>query len=160
MIAVSSDDYLWFVDQALDGMVAIVGELGDDRANRRPGVEGANSAYVILTHCLGVMEFWGGMFVAGRSVERDRAAEFRAQGPVAELIARVPECRRRLESDLALADPTAAPRHAPGRGDADLPVGRSQGGVILHIYEELAQHFGQMEVTRDVILAAEATPYA
>src|SRR6266540_4935575 len=30
---ISVDDYLFFVDEALDGMVAIVTELGDDLAN-------------------------------------------------------------------------------------------------------------------------------
>jgi hypothetical protein len=40
---ISVDDYLFFVDEALDGMVRIVTELGDDLANRRPDVSGANS---------------------------------------------------------------------------------------------------------------------
>ena len=85
---ISVDDYLWFVDEALDGMVAIVTKLGDDKANRRPDIPGANSPYVILHHCLGVMEYWGGHVVAGRPTHRDRAAEFRASGPVDELVAR------------------------------------------------------------------------
>ncbi len=79
---ISVDDFLWFVDEALDGMVGIVVELGDDLANRRPDLPGANSPYAILFHCLGVMEWWGGVAVAGRPVERDRDAEFRATGPV------------------------------------------------------------------------------
>lgn len=54
---ISIEDYLAFVDDALDGMVSIVSELGDERANRRPDIPGANSPYIILTHCLGVMEY-------------------------------------------------------------------------------------------------------
>jgi hypothetical protein len=73
---ISVDDYLFFVDEALDGMVRIVTELGDDLANRRPDVSGANSPYAVLTHCLGVMEYWAGYLVAGRRIERDRDAEF------------------------------------------------------------------------------------
>ena len=72
-IAVSEADYLWFVDQALDEMADILRSLGDDGANRRPGPAGANSAYAIVTHCLGVMEYWGGATVAERPVQRDRA---------------------------------------------------------------------------------------
>ncbi len=53
-------DELWFVALALDNMVAMLRELGHDGANRRPELPGANSAYAIVTHCLGVMEFWGG----------------------------------------------------------------------------------------------------
>ena len=32
----------------------------------------------------------------------------------------------------------------------------TQGDVLLHVYEELAQHLGQLEVTRDVLLAQRA----
>ncbi len=28
-----------------------------------------------------------------------------------------------------------------------------QGGALFHVYEELAQHHGQMEIIRDCILA-------
>src|SRR5205807_5775164 len=70
VLVVSDADFLWFVDQALDAMVRIVRELGDD-ANRRPELPGANSPYAILYHSLGVMEYWGGAMVAGRTIERD-----------------------------------------------------------------------------------------
>jgi hypothetical protein len=78
--AVAKDDYLWFVDAALEAMITIVVTLGDDDANARPDLPGANSPYVILTHCLGVMEDWGGRMVAGRAIIRDRPAEFTASG--------------------------------------------------------------------------------
>jgi len=42
--------------------------------------------------------------------------------------------------------------------DAELPIGRSQGGALVHVYEELQQHRGQMEITRDVLLAASTRP--
>jgi len=142
------------VDQALDEMVAILRQLGDETANRRPDLEGANSPYAILNHCLGVMEYWGGSMVAGRATERDRDAEFRAEGPVAELILRTADARRQLEADLSVAEPMAVPRNAPNPQDADLPLGKTQGAVLLHIFEELTQHLGQMQLTRDVLLSA------
>ena len=142
------------MDQALDEMVAILRQLGDETANRRPDLEGANSPYAILNHCLGVMEYWGGSMVAGRATERDRDAEFRAEGPVAELILRTADARRQLEADLSVAEPMAVPRNAPNPQDADLPLGKTQGAVLLHIFEELTQHLGQMQLTRDVLLSA------
>jgi hypothetical protein len=142
------DDYLYFVDEALEGMVAMVTELGDDLANRRLDVPGSNSPYA-----LGVMEYWGGAMVAGRTIERDRDAEFRAGGPVADLVRRTRLARRQLDADLAGLEPLAPPRGTPEPEDADLPLGRTQGGVLIHVYEELAQHRGQMEVTRDVLRA-------
>jgi DinB superfamily len=151
---ISVEDYLWFVDEALDGMVAIVTKLGDDKANRRPDIPGANSPYVILHHCLGVMEYWGGHVVAGRRTHRDRAAEFRASGPVDELVARARAAREQLAADLATLDPSAPPRNPPDdEEDAALPLGRTQGGAVIHIFEELAQHRGQMEGSRDILLA-------
>jgi hypothetical protein len=151
---ISDDDFLWFVDEALDAMVALVSELGDDLANRRPDLPGANSPYALLTHCLGVMAWWSGHAVAGRHVERDRAAEFTATGPVDELVARAREVRDRFAADVAASEPDA-PLRGPLRGsDADLPLGRRQGAALFHVYEELAQHRGQMEITRDAIVAA------
>ncbi|MCB1239949.1 MAG: DUF664 domain-containing protein [Tetrasphaera sp.] len=35
---------------------------------------------------------------------------------------------------------------------------QSCGAVLLHVYEELAQHLGQLEVIRDVLLARPARP--
>ncbi len=150
------EDYLYFVDEALEGMIAVVTELGDEFANRRLDLGGANSPYAVLYHCLGVMEYWGGALVAGRSIERDRDAEFRASGLVAELVRRARQARRQLGADIADLEPLAPPRGTPRPEDADLPLARTQGGVLLHIYEELAQHRGQMEVTRDVLRVAWA----
>jgi hypothetical protein len=147
------DDFLYFVDEALEGMVTMVNELGDDLANRRLDMPGANSPYAVLFHCLGVMEYWGGAMVAGRTIERDRDAEFRASGPVAELVRRTRQARRQLDVDVAGLEPLAPPRGTPEPEDADLPLARTQGGVIMHVYEELAQHRGQMEITSDVLRA-------
>lgn len=84
---ISTTEYLHFVDKTFDAMISIVRELGDELVNARPELPGANSPYVILAHCLGVMEFWGGHVVSGRENHRDRQAEFRAAGGVAELLA-------------------------------------------------------------------------
>ncbi len=155
MLVVSIHDYLWFVDQALDGMVAIVTELGDERASLRPDLPDANAPYAILTHCLGVMEYWAGSLVGGRSITRDHDAEFRATGRVDALVTRTAAARRQLEADLAALDATAPPRQPPLLPeDAETPVGQTQGGALLHLYEELAQHFGQMQLSRDVLVAA------
>jgi len=155
VLTTSTEDYLWFVDLALDSMVSILVRLGDVDANRRPALDGANSSYAVVTHCLGVMEYWGGHVVAGRRIERDRDAEFRAEGAVAELQERVAGARRQLHADLATLDPQAAPRGHVNPDDAELPFGTSQGGVLLHILEELFQHLGHMELARDMLLAEQ-----
>lgn len=159
MLTLSVSDYLWFVDQALGQMVGIVRELGDEAASTRPDLPGANSPYAILTHCLGVMEYWAGELVAGRDITRDRDAELVAAGSVEDLVARTTAVRRQLEEDLADLEPEA-PLHRPPafREDAALPWGRTQAGALLHVYEELAQHLGQMELSRDLLVAKRPRP--
>lgn len=157
---ISVDDLLFFLDEALDGMVGVITELGDGHASQRPDIPGANSPYAILTHCLGVMEYWGGYAIAGRSVERDRDAEFFGSGPIAALLTRTSRAQDQLRTDLTDLEPSAPLRGAlnpafvpGGTNDADLPLGRTQGGALIHLYSELAQHRGQMEGCRDVLLA-------
>jgi hypothetical protein len=153
---ISTEDYLSYVDDALEGMAEIVTELGDDLANRRPDLPDANAPFAILTHCLGVMEYWAGHVVAGRTIHRDRPSEFRATGRVADLVEQVRAQRARFARDVAHADPFASPRGDVPAADAVLPLGRTQGGALLHVYEELAQHRGHMEITRDLLLAARS----
>ena len=148
---ISVDTLVSYVERAVDQMAGIVTGLGDDLANRQPHLPGANSPYAILRHCLGVMEFWGGQVLAGRTVTRDRAAEFRASGPVATLIAATAEGKRQFREDAATADPGAPPRGPhPGRNPGELET-LTQGGVLLHVLEEVCQHLGQMELSRDTL---------
>lgn len=141
-------EILGFCDEALDGMAKIVLDLGDELVNTRPEFPGANSPYVILTHCLGVMETWGGHVIAGREIQRDRDAEFVATGSVRELVDRVPGAKRKLVTDLESVDLEAdvkneSPWHREGEPRT------SNAWAAIHILEELAQHHGHMEITRD-----------
>jgi len=154
-VHVAPADYLWFVDRALDALVQIVVDLGDDLANRQPDLPGANSAYAILTHCLGVMEYWGGGTVAERAFERDRRSEFVARGGVEELAARARTARLRLAEDIAGRDWAAAPANVFPDPVDPVPYDLVKGAVMVHILEELYQHLGQMELTRDLLVAGE-----
>ncbi|WP_027928633.1 mycothiol transferase [Amycolatopsis thermoflava] len=148
------ESFLFFTDRALDGMTAILAGLGDELANTRPDLPGANTPYAIVNHCLGVIAAWAGQVVAGRSVHRDREAEFAAAGPIAPLLDRVARVRERLREDVAAADFDAPPRGEVPDKYANTPVGRRQGAALVHVYEELAQHHGQLELTRDILLAS------
>jgi len=151
-------EYLYFVDRALDGMSSIIENLGDDLANTKPPLAGANSPYVILTHCLGVMEHWVGARVVGRPDLRDRPAEFKAAGPVGPLLDRVAKTRAQLSADLAGFAGDVPARSQPGERFRPPSGTLSETGVLLHVLQELAQHHGQMEITRDLLTAhAEVT---
>jgi hypothetical protein len=150
---ITDDDYLYFAYRALDGMTRIVGELGDELANRRPALPDANSPYALLTHCLGVTSFWAGTLVAGREVVRDRDGEFTASGPVQPLLDRAAAVRARLACDVLRAAPASPLRGTPPASFQGPDRELSQGAALQHVYEELAQHHGQMEIMRDVLLA-------
>ncbi|MHA3702964.1 aminotransferase class I/II-fold pyridoxal phosphate-dependent enzyme [Jatrophihabitans sp. YIM 134969] len=153
-VRVSVEDYLFYVDRALAGMRSILLELGDDRAVARPALPGANTPYGLVTHCLGVVEYWAGRLVAGREVVRDREAEFEATGTVARLLDRIGAARHRLAEDLTGLDSAAPPAATPDPAFQGPDRELDRGGVLVHVLEELVQHHGQLEVLRDALLVA------
>jgi hypothetical protein len=152
---ISVDEFLAYCDSALDGYAAIVRQLGDDLVNTRlDDVPATNTAAALVTHACGVMAHWGSTVNRGVVVPRDRDAEFTATGTVEELLALLDAGRARLHDDVRAASPREAPVNPPARKD-DLEGYATQGDVLLHVYEELAQHLGQLEVTRDVVLSRQ-----
>ena len=95
-----------------------------------PPFRDANSAYAILTHCLGVMEYWGGATVAERPIQRDRAAEFTASGDVAGLLRRTEQARRRLREDMVGLDAAAPPVNVRRDPDDPVPYTETKGAVL------------------------------
>jgi cystathionine beta-lyase len=154
-IGTTVDGYLYFIDRVLDGMRAVLLELGDDLSVRQPSSV-ANTPYGLVTHCLGVVEYWAGALVAGRLVDRDRDKEFDATGRVADLVTALDDTKQQLRLDLADVDAAAAPAARPDPSFLGPERDLDCGGVLLHLFEELSQHLGQLEVMRDVLLAASA----
>lgn len=150
-MSIAPHEFVSYINGALDGMVQIVEALGDERVNLRPNnMAQTNSPFAILTHCVGLTRYFIGSALAGRQVARDRDAEFRAHGSVAEIRQTVRELQQALAGDLARAQgdqPCAFPEavREPHRT-------WTQGRFVLQCYKELAQHHGHMELTRDVIL--------
>ncbi len=151
MIAV--DEYLACCDRALDAYADIVTDLGDHLVNARlDAVPGSNSAFALVTHIAGMTSRWVRTVNLGIHVPRDRNAEFTATGTVAEALALLDGTRARLHEDARAASPRDVPVDPAHDNDGSIAYA-TQGEVLLHVYEELAQHLGQLEVTRDVLLA-------
>lgn len=71
--------------------------------------------------------------------------------PVAGVLELAATTRAAFLADVKRTDPSAVPVAAPpGREDFWLT---SAEGVFLHVLEELCQHLGHAEITRDVLLA-------
>lgn len=146
------EDYLYFTDRAVNGMAAIVAELGDGTANAQ-AYPGANTPYALLHHCLAVVETWIGGFVRGRPIERDRDAEFTARGRVDDLVARCADTLDRMRTDVPAATPQAPLLRQPPAEFLGPARTLTQGAALQHVFEELAQHHGQMETLRDVLVS-------
>ncbi|GMQ94433.1 MAG: hypothetical protein BMS9Abin12_1923 [Acidimicrobiia bacterium] len=152
---VNPREFLQSLERAFEGMVAIAERLGDGLVNAKPDVEGANSAYAIITHCIGVTDWWVGLMIAGRPVVRDRDAEFVAEGTVAELREAVSALCLRLENDLAVMVPRSPIRHPEllvdtwGARDREW----TQDTALILTLEEIAQHHGHLELGRDILLS-------
>ena len=142
----------FLVARHLERMTDIVAELGDELANTVPSLTGANSAYAIVFHSCGMLEWWTRESILGRPVHRDRAAEFAASGTVASLQARVRQVIEQLDEDLPLID-LDAPLRGTYADYGGTPIAASARGALLHVLEELAQHHGHLEITRDLVQA-------
>lgn len=139
-------------DRCWTAIAAIVEEMGDSAINRRPGPEGANSAYGIVHHCIEMSRWWLGTFGCGLGLPRDRSGEFQASGTTGELLDRIARVRADgLVWVERMVTVGITGRDARGTtASVDLQTVTPQW-VVLHVIHELAQHLGQLELTRDVL---------
>ncbi|XVX20027.1 DUF664 domain-containing protein [Actinomycetota bacterium] len=150
---VPAAEVLLHLDLAIEGMCRTLEDLGDELANRSPGIPGGNTAYAIVRHCAGVMEYWGGQVIADRPITRDRDAEFTSSGDVVGLVELIRGQRDTLATDLADFDGCAPPR-GPLDDKSARAFARTQGGILMHIVEELVQHRGHVDITADIVRGA------
>src|SRR5881409_2022735 len=100
LMSIAPEEFLSYINGAFDGMEQIVEALGDERVNLRPhNMANTNSPFAILTHCVGLTRYFIGGALGGRQVPRDRDAEFRAQGTIAEIRQAVRELQQHLPDD-------------------------------------------------------------
>lgn len=156
MARTASEDALEkMVLQKFDELVALVGATDDATANRTLPVEGSNSVVQILVHCCGMMRRWISTVNLGREVPRDRDAEFTSSMTLNAVESLANSTRAACQDDLSQTVMQSSP--------ALVPSGREHywtttcEGVLLHVLEELCQHLGQAEVTRDVLMSCQPT---
>lgn len=125
--------------------------MDDATANRTLGVQDSNSPYVLLFHSLGAMRRWSSTVNRGIEVPRDRDAEFRASGSVNELLELAAVQRQAFIEDVRATDLYAPPAAAPLRTHPEQTA--TCLSVLIHVIEELAQHLGHLEITRDMLTA-------
>jgi hypothetical protein len=152
----TADEYLYFLARAFDGMLDALGELDEGTINTRPPLPEANSPYAIVHHCVEMSDYWIGHVVAGRPTSRNRDTEFDATGSLDDLRGRVRDVQRRLHDDLAGIDLQGCPKNPPDPGNKGPERRLTCTGVLLHVLEELAQHHGHVQLSRDLLLHGAA----
>lgn len=152
-VAIGVEDLVRFCERTIDGMVRALDRLDDTTVVAvPPQLPGANSPYALVTHALGALEWWTGHMVCGHPSTRDRDAEFRATGTVAEAVTAAEAAKPRLR---ALAPELAAATSIAGTPRTTIPLEGdwTVGACLIHAYEEIAQHLGHLEITVDLLLA-------
>lgn len=145
------DDFVSVAIEVLDKYDIALDTLDDTTVNATPVPGTVNSAFALATHVHGMARFWGGAFIGGEEISRDREAEFRATGTVAEAHALIAETRASLPGWARIAL-TEGIRNRQAQGTARRDYTEATPGWVLeHILHELAQHLGHLEVCRDVV---------
>ena len=152
MADVDRNDMIAFVNLAFDRMLDKAEILGS-RVRDRPNLDGANSVFAVVVHCMGVTEWWLGHAILGRASDRDRDAELAASGTIADLRRLVAQFRSALPELVELAVNTPVPESA--YLEAVTVEKRAwpwtTASICLHVVEELFQHAGHVDITADLL---------
>lgn len=145
--------------ESLTAIEDILAGMSSEQANRVPDLAGANSPYAIGTHCVGMVEYWGGSVIAGLGIPRDRDVEFQAVGDPQVLRAEIARIRQRF-AEWAAIGMSEGPRDRSAVGTTRSETVRTASAtwMLLHVVRELAQHLGQLEITRDILTKNEHGP--
>ncbi|WP_051476610.1 DUF664 domain-containing protein [Arthrobacter sp. Br18] len=148
----SDDVLLMFCLMKFDELTQLVVGLDDELANTAPDVPEANSPVAILVHCCGMMRRWSGSVNPGLALPRDREAEFTARLAVTDAAMLARETRSTFADDIQNTEMDLAPVAVPPSWEAFWTA--TCRGVLFHVFEELCQHLGQAEITRDLLTAS------
>ncbi len=154
MVVLGSDEARAFIELALDQMMANADTLGP-KVSDRPELEDSNSVFGLVTHCLGVADWWLDHVVLGNPTTRDRTSEFESAGTLADLEHKVDGFRARLPGLLRdvtqTSEPVSAHLEAVTASSRRWPW--TTGAIVLHVVEELFQHAGHVDITTDLLAA-------
>jgi uncharacterized damage-inducible protein DinB len=127
----------------------VIAGLSVEALNWQPATD-ANSLTVLVTHAWGAAEAWT-LRAAGREMERDRAAEFRAKAELAGLQTLLTGGGARIEAALEAIDPATLGRVRIGPLTQPSSDEEYTGAhCVLHAVEHAQEHLGQAYLTRQL----------
>jgi hypothetical protein len=139
----------------LDRLLETISGLDDEAMNWKPPVPGGNSLLVLVTHALASAEEHIVGKAAGKTVVRNRDAEFVVTGGSGHLAARAAEVRRRIDDALTALEGRLDEERDPPFGKWPLPRGTARDRLI-HSVSHTAEHVGHAQMTRDLLKARAA----
>jgi uncharacterized damage-inducible protein DinB len=122
--------------------------LTDDQLNWKPPVKDTNSIGNLMSHILGAEMFSVVERIGGRSINRDRAAEFGDRVTREGLVQRRTEVEKQVRETLDKLT-TADLSRIVTTPNGEAPVGR----FLLYLVSHLSGHMGQVIMTRKVLNA-------
>lgn len=142
--------YVIILERIARDTLAQLDGIPDEVLNRPAPIPEANTLYALATHLAGAGEYWAVTLPGKRPINRDRSAEFRATGTLADLTTRY----ERWMTDLhAVLDPL--PDEALD-GISEVPISRhwppadnppTIRDCLLHAVEHSALHLGHIQLT-------------
>lgn len=139
-----------YLDHVFDGMEKVLDRVDSDQVNELPGDWSTNTIAGLVVHCCELAPSWFETPGLGRDSERDRESEFTTTASVTDLRARIADSRGRCH--LLVEEFDVGPTALDHEFRAFLPGGdRSDAALVIHVFEELFQHLGHMEVTADAL---------
>lgn len=148
------------LDELYDALTALLRPLDEDCLNWTPTDDESNSIAALVHHIAGSLDNWLTRAL-GEPVVRDRDAEFRGRGDAATLVAIIERSRTRSHAAFARLDGVdrGTMRHVqralPQPHESDVPVGWCIEHAIIHAGE----HWGQIQLTRQLYAARSASPH-
>ncbi len=147
---ISIDDFLVFADRTYDGFGRALDRLDDTSVNALPDLPSPNSAFQLVVHTVAAVDWWTSHIILGHPSDRNRPAEFEATGTRAEAQHALATSRAKLhELGPALAGATTYVNQP--QTEEPLAGEWTVGACMVHVYEELAQHLGHLELTVDLV---------
>jgi uncharacterized damage-inducible protein DinB len=136
-------------------VLAQLQDLSDEELNRPLTLPETNTLYALATHMVGAGEFWVLAVAGGRTIPRDRPAEFRATGSYSDLTARYERWLAGVHEVLDALVPARMEERVDVNRYRSVPLASAQEvsvrEALLHALEHSALHLGHIQLTRQLL---------
>jgi len=153
------ETYSHYIRKQIAGIQDCLRDMTEEQINRAPDVADANSAFVIATHVLGNARAWVLGIACGRSVVRDRPAEFASRGSSADFDRAATALCAEIEEALTGLDPSILDRRfkpAQELWGAGEPYEVTARMALADVLEHASIHLGHIQMTRDLVAGARS----